>query len=101
MFVVDNNLLTQIVLPFGRRLLDQGRDALYAWINQRRQEGRAPLPEAQQARCAELNDLGRFAENHPGTAGRLASAVIIEVGAADNLIDADQRDEGFLQAFLD
>ena len=34
MFIVDDILLARIVLPYGERLFNHGRDELYNWLDQ-------------------------------------------------------------------
>lgn len=107
MFIIDDILLAQIVLPYGQRLLGQGRDIFYTWVDQqlgkeskklvRRWRKHNPTDEEV------LRDLGEFAERHRETAGRLTSAAFAtEAAAADQtLLDADQREEAFLTAVRD
>jgi hypothetical protein len=76
-FVVDDILLTFIVLPYGKRLLGKGQDWLFEWLDSQLGEGFAWLKQRMSSRTDEveiLMDLGHYVKEHPGTADTLATA---------------------------
>ena len=77
MFVVDDILLTYIVLPYGKRLLGKGQDWLFNWLDSQLGEEGARLKQSMSSRNDEvevLRDLGHYVKEHPGTADTLATA---------------------------
>ena len=73
MFVVDDILLTYFVLPYANRLLDQGRNKLYDWLDE---QGVKLWGRGLRSRRNLLKALGHYVEKHPGTAAPLAAEVL-------------------------
>jgi hypothetical protein len=76
-FVVDDILLTYIVLPYGKRLLGKGQDWLFNWLDSQLGEEGVRLKQSMSGRNDEvevLKDLGHYVKEHPGTADTLAKA---------------------------
>jgi hypothetical protein len=76
-FVVDDILLTYIVLPYGKRLLGKSQDWFFNWLDSQLGEAGATLKQRMSSRKDEvevLQDLGHYVKEHPGTADTLATA---------------------------
>jgi hypothetical protein len=104
-FVVDDILLTYIVLPYGTRLLDQGRNKLYDWLDSELGKEGKKLKKSIAKRNVDdveaLKQIGQYVADHHGTADTLATAAFAaELGAAKELPPV-QGDEEFLGAVRD
>jgi len=96
-FIVDDILLAEIVLPYARRLLGKGQDQLYDWLDKQgvklaRRGWR--LWRHKPSDVEVLKDLGYYAEKHPGAAGIMATAAIttgLQPAAALPAPEADER----------
>ena len=88
-FIVDDILLTYIVLPYGKRLLSKGQDQLFNWLDSLPGEGAAWLKATMSGRNNEfdaLTDLGHYVTEHRGTANTLATAAYADAsGVKDNI----------------
>jgi hypothetical protein len=96
-FVVDDILLTYIVLPYGRRLLGKGQDQLFNWLDSKLgREGRR-LKRSMSSRNNEvdvLKDLGQYVKEHPETAETLATAAFeaeLETASALPAVRGDEE----------
>jgi hypothetical protein len=76
-YVVDDILLTYIVLPYGKRLLGKGQDWLFKWLDSQLGEAGATLRQRMARRNDQvevLKDLGHYVKENRGTADTLATA---------------------------
>jgi hypothetical protein len=76
-FVVDDILLTYVVLPYVGDLLGKGQDWAFDWLNSHLGEGFTELKKRMSSRSGNveaLEDLGRYVKENPGTADTLATA---------------------------
>ena len=104
-FVVDDLLLTYIVLPYGRRLLNENREQFYNWLDG--QLGKAgkkfvkSLRKDKRPDNAVLEAVGNYVVEHHGTAYTLAPAAVAAQLETASALPAITGDEQFLTAFRD
>jgi hypothetical protein len=100
-FIIDDILLTYIVLPYGTRLLDKGRNKLYDWLDSELGKEGKKLAKSMSKRnlsdAEALKELGRYVEEHRGTADTLATAAF----AAELETASASGDEEFLRIVRD
>ena len=105
MFVVDDVLLTYLVLPYGARLLDHGRDRLYDWLDSELGKGGRKLAKRIAKRelgdAEALKELGHYVEEHHGAADKLAAAALSAELEAARALPVGQGDEEFLRVVRD
>lgn len=105
MFVVDDILFTYIVLPYGTRLLNQGREHLYKWLDKELGWGGRRLvrriKRANLSDDAALKALGQYVEKHPEKAQTLATAAFATELETASALPAEQSDEQFLKVVRD
>jgi hypothetical protein len=103
-FVVDDILLSCIVLPYSKRLLGKGQDQLFDWLDNVLGEAGKKLNKIMSSRNNEvdvLKDLGQYVIEHPKTADTLARAAsAAELNTAFGLLGA-RGDEEVLKAVRD
>jgi hypothetical protein len=103
-FIVDDILFTYIVLPYGKRLLNQGRDQLYAWLDSELGKGGRKLATSMKRNLKDvdaLTDLGHYVESHPGTADTLAKAAVTAELQTASMLPGMKGDEEFLRVVRD
>ena len=104
-FVVDDILLTYIVLPYGRRLLNENREQFYNWLDG--QLGKAgkkfvkSLRKDKRPDNAVLEAVGNYVVQNHGTAYTLAPAAFAAQLETAIALPAIKGDEQFLTAFRD
>lgn len=105
MFIVDDILLTYIVLPYGSRLLNQGRDKLYDWLDSELGKEGKKLAKSMSKRNLStkevLEDLGHYVEEHRGAADTLATAAFAAELEIASKLPAVKGEEEFLEVISD
>jgi hypothetical protein len=104
-FIVDDILLTYIVLPYGQRLLSKGQDQLFSWLDDKfDREGKKFLKSLSKRKLSDaevLEEVGNYVEKHRGTADTLASAAYVGALKTASTLPAAQREEEFLKVVND
>jgi hypothetical protein len=103
-FVVDDILLTYVVLPYFGDLLVKGQVLAFDWLNSHLGEGFTELKKRMSSRSGNvevLKDLGRYVKENPGTADTLATAAYAAALKTASGSPGVKGDEEFLMVVRD
>jgi hypothetical protein len=104
-FIVDDILLTYIVLPYGQRLLSRGQDQLFNWLDSKLdKEGKKFANSLRKRKLSDkqvLEEVGQYVEKHRGTADTLASAAYVGALETASALPVAKREEEFLRVVND
>jgi hypothetical protein len=104
-FIVDDILLTYIVMPYGQRLISKGQDQLFKWLDSKLdKEGKKFANSLRKRKLSDdqvLEEVGQYVEKHRGTADTLASAAYVGALETTSGLPVAKREEEFLRVVRD